>query len=212
MNKQQAEEDQTDPGSLPPCQNIYATFCFFLPQSRPDLGNVSQILAISTAKALEQIPCSVKLKWPNDLLLSDKKVGGVLGESLIIEDKICMIVGLGLNVNMPLEQLTQINIPATSLMTELGRTFPIDSVLEFIKDHFNRNLTTFISEGFKSFLPQLKKLLDHSINQKVRFHDHEEILEGIVHSLNDDGSLNLLLPSLQIKKFVSGEILYDPVS
>lgn len=196
----------------PSCQNIYASFCFFLPQEHPNLGNISQLLAISIVNALEQIGFDPQLKWPNDILLSNKKVGGILCEAVNVEDKVCMISGFGININMPLEIIKEINIPATSLMVEKGKTYPLDAVLELVKENFSQNLASFIHEGFKGYLPKLKQLMDHSLNKKIKFTNQDEVWEGIFHSLNDDGSLNLLLPSLQVKKFVSGEILYESVT
>ncbi len=196
----------------PPRQNIYATFCFFIDKARPDIGNLGQLLALSVCKTLETFEFNPQLKWPNDIILSKKKVGGILCETVSLDDKLCVINGIGLNINMSREYLQQIDIPATSLMIEKQKTLNMDQIFHQLKDCFAEDLAIFIDKGFGPFVPRLKQLMEHAVNTKIRFHDQKDIVEGIFHSITDNGSLNLSLPSQQVKTFVSGEILYDTVS
>ena len=62
----------------PAKENLYATFCFFLDSHRQDVGNVPQVMALAATEILEQFDFNPTLKWPNDLLLRHKKLGGIL--------------------------------------------------------------------------------------------------------------------------------------
>lgn len=188
--------------------NIYSTFCFFLDKNRKDIGNIPQIMALSAAEVLEKYNFKPTLKWPNDILLSGKKIGGILAETTPLEDSLCVIIGIGININMSIEWLNQIDIPATSLLAESGKPFEVEDVFSSLKDNFAEKILLFIDKGFPPFLKNYKNRIETSLNQKISFHDNQKIWEGVFHSIKDDGSLNLLLEYGDIKNFVVGEILW----
>lgn len=190
----------------PPAQNIYASFCLFLEKHRKDMGNIPQVLALSAAKILESLSFQPVLKWPNDVLLSNKKVAGILAESTPLSDQLCLIIGIGLNINMPESILQTIDRPATSLLVEKGHPYEIETVLELLQRQFLIDLDTFLEKGFHSFLDQYKHLL--SKQKQIRFHDNRMVWEGEFHQINDDGSLSLILTDGTTKTFFAGEILW----
>src|SRR4029077_7189564 len=105
--------------------NIYATFCFWFDLQRTDIGHIPQLLALSAAQTLEEQGFLPTIKWPNDLLLRDKKVAGILCETILEQGLRGIVCGIGLNVNMPLHILNQIDRPATSLLFEGGHAFEV---------------------------------------------------------------------------------------
>jgi biotin-(acetyl-CoA carboxylase) ligase len=105
--------------------------------------------------------------------------------------------------------LAQLNKPATSLMLEKGNPIILDEILEKIRSQFNQSLQTFLTEGFHPFVLQFKKFNSSWIGEKITFHIGEDILEGIVHSIEDNGSLNLILSNGTIKNFTTGEIALE---
>lgn len=120
----------------PAGQNIYASFCFFIPTPYQDIANISQGLAVSAVRTLKEFGFATQIKWPNDLMIEGKKVGGILCETTPVGDNTCVIAGIGLNVNMPKDLLAQIDQPATSLMVEEGREFPLKQIMENLRDRF----------------------------------------------------------------------------
>lgn len=191
----------------PPDQNIYATFCFFVEKHRNDIGNLPQVLALSTAVFLENLGFTPKLKWPNDILLSNKKAGGILCETLPFSDTLCIILGIGLNVNMPQDLLATIDRPATSLFTEDGVQREVETILKGLQERFAQYLQKFLDEGFLPFLSSYKKRLAHAKGDSLRFHDNRAIWEGRFVDVNLDGSLLLELSSGEKRTFIAGEIL-----
>lgn len=195
----------------PPNQNVYATFCFFIGrEQQPILGNIPQILALSAVQLLHVLGFQPRLKWPNDVLLSKKKVAGILCETTCISEKLCVIVGIGLNVNMPRELLEQIDQPATSLLVEGGSVRDVEFVLMGLQKHFVQNLVRLLTEGFAPFIDFYRQLVANPPDKILRFHDNQTLWEGTFHSINDDGSLNLQLcdPAKTVKRFIAGEILF----
>jgi BirA family biotin operon repressor/biotin-[acetyl-CoA-carboxylase] ligase len=187
--------------------NIYATFCFFLDLLRSDIGHVPQLLALSTAQILEELGFKPTLKWPNDILLSSKKVGGILCETVLIEKQRCVICGIGLNVNMSLEELQKIDRPATSLLVESDKNYSVLQILELIKNQFIMNLNQFLETGFTKFFHAFISRSFLTKGQRIRFHDNQKIVEGYFNHFNLDGSISLQLLNGDINIFHAGEFL-----
>jgi BirA family biotin operon repressor/biotin-[acetyl-CoA-carboxylase] ligase len=175
--------------------------------TQKDLHNMGQIMALSAAKVLEELGFHPRLKWPNDIHLSQKKAGGILCETVALDDQICVIIGIGLNVNMPGEVCDLIDQPATSLFMEKGTEFDVNEITAKLTDHVARDIGVFFKERFAPFLVEYSARLAHRAKQPLAFHDHGALWEGTFHSLNADGSLNLLLPSGELKSFYSGETI-----
>lgn len=192
----------------PPDQNIYATYCIFLEKHRTDIGNLPQVAAISIAQILTETGFSAKLKWPNDVIINNKKVAGILSESTPLSDKLCLIIGIGLNVNMTEEILQSIDRPATSLYAESMQKQDVKNILEKLTLQFSQNIAVFIEEGFSIFLKDYRERM-HMPSGCIQFHDNRTVHTGKVHSINNDGSLNLLLSNNTIQTFHAGEIVPD---
>jgi len=191
----------------PPKQNLYASFCFFVPKGQKSLSNISQVMGVTAVKTLEKSGFHPQLKWPNDILLSKKKVGGILCETQEVSVHTCLIVGIGININMQKELLQTIDQPATSLLMEGGSPRDVQAIMEALQAQFSVDLDLFLTKGFSSFLAAYKKSLIHSPHQMIRFRDYNTIWKGTFHSINDDGSLNLQLETGEIKRFVAGELV-----
>lgn len=105
---------------------------------------LTMIAALGVARALEKIaPASTRaaVKWPNDIVLNEKKIGGVLCESRSRESGAqsgearaeFVVIGIGLNVNFARADLPpQTKIPASSLQIESGKPFDLDEVLAMV--------------------------------------------------------------------------------
>lgn len=191
----------------PANQNVYATFCSFFPKSRTDIGNISQLLALSAIQVLESLHFHPVIKWPNDILLVTKKLGGILCETIVDEQDFFVINGIGINVNMTQENLDKIDIPATSLMTERGSSVDYKEILKALAERYVEDLQLFHQNGFAPFLSKFRQLTNSYMNRKVKFNDHLQVVEGHFHSINEDGSLNLLLPTNEIKSYLAGQII-----
>ncbi|MBA3603471.1 MAG: biotin--[acetyl-CoA-carboxylase] ligase [Parachlamydiaceae bacterium] len=188
--------------------NFYGSFSFLFDSTRKDIGNLPQVLAISAAKALHNLGVAIELKWPNDLIIKGKKLGGILTEAKVNEhpNHIYMIIGIGININMPEEMLNNLGRPATSLMIELREINDIQKIRDILLQVFIQDLNLFIKCGFTSFLDEYKEKLCHKSGDQIRFHVHGEVLEGVFNEISESGSLKLFLQDGTISEFTSGEI------
>lgn len=190
----------------PAKENIYATYCLSLDLHRLDIGNLPQVAAVSIAQVLMSLCFQPQLKWPNDVLISNKKVAGILSESVPFGKSRCLIIGIGLNINMRQKALSAIDRPATSLFAESHKTHDIAQVLALLTSQFSQNLSLFVRKGFQPFLSLYRSLL-HVPSTPVQFNDNYSTHTGRILSINDDGSLNLLLANQVVQTFHAGEIL-----
>lgn len=143
----------------PPKCNLYVSYCFFLTEYSEILGNIPQILALSLISVIDPLGFPAMIKWPNDIILKGKKLGGILCETTPINKNLFVIVGLGLNVNMPKELLEKVDQPATSLFEASGIHHDIEAILAALTQEFKINLEELLSKGLSSFSNELGKLL-----------------------------------------------------
>lgn len=66
---------------ISPPGNIYATAYYIIPPSCVDYTNTPQVVTLSIVHVLQKEGIAARLKWPNDILVNNKKVGGVMGDT-----------------------------------------------------------------------------------------------------------------------------------
>jgi BirA family transcriptional regulator, biotin operon repressor / biotin---[acetyl-CoA-carboxylase] ligase len=191
----------------PKGENIYLTYFFTTPKEKMNLANLAQILSLSITKLLDNEGLKSQIKWPNDILVNEKKIAGILCETIDLDLYFGVILGMGINVNIDQEILDAIDQPATSLYAETGKTFSKERLIHKLETFFLEDLCLFQKEGFTPFYKIYDDLLTHK-GKPISFKQNGHSLSGTLHSLNPDGRLNLLLPSGEIKTLSSGEIKY----
>ena len=107
-------------------ENIYASLCFSIPRHSPHLNELGLLLARSLVVILKKKGFVPHIKWPNDILIGNKKIAGVLTEAITTKDHIHVILGIGINVNMTPSHLAAIDQPATSLQLESPDQQPLE--------------------------------------------------------------------------------------
>lgn len=183
-------------------QNLHATFTFFLEKELKDLGNLTQVAALSVHKTLKELGFHSQLKWPNDIQINKKKISGILCETIIDDHRLVVVLGIGININMPFETLLQINQPATSLWAESNQEFSVQEVMEKLQNHFSKDLSLFLQQGFNPFLEEYRKHILHKEGDVLTINEKK----GTFHIIDSDGQLVMVLPNGQKQKFHSGEI------
>lgn len=192
------------PWTSPKGVNIYLSFFFTLKKGK-DLNNLAQILALSIANMLQKEGLTPQIKWPNDLLINRKKIAGILCEVVDLKEDFGVILGAGINVNMEKKECDQIDQPATSFLIEGKKIYNRDILIDVLQKVFIKNYELYKQKGFNPFYTHYDALLLHK-GESITLKQNGESLSGILHSLNPDGRLNLLLPSGEIKTLSSGDI------
>lgn len=103
--------------------------------------------ALAVADVLGRHGVRAQLKWPNDVLADDRKICGILTDSLA---EGAVILGIGINVNMTEETVAQIGQPATSIRIVTGKKLELPELLEVFLAAFSVRYRNWLSGGFSS--------------------------------------------------------------
>jgi len=193
-----------------PCRDL--TFSLLLPLTSLEQKlrqNITQIAALSVAQMLEGYGLKPSVKWPNDVLIQGKKISGILCEIAEHDERVCGVLGIGINVNSTEKFLTSLDLPATSLRCELHhkvvRQDLLKKLLEIIINCFNVLCQT----GFTQNRQEIKKRLAF-INEHIVFTDvKQDSYSGKIIDLNDDGTLLFECEKRGIISLNSGEIAFQ---
>lgn len=190
----------------PSNQNIYASFVLFVDAHRQDIGNFSQLMAITTVQLLKSYGVASKIKWPNDILVNGSKIAGILTECVTVGEKIGIIIGIGLNVQLSRAEAALIDQPSTSMLIELERRIDPEEVLTAMENCARINLITMLAKGFAFFLSQYRKNLLHLPGDNLFLNQGAHRFHGSFEEIAPEGALTLLLRDGDRRSFVAGEI------
>lgn len=183
------------------------TFSIILyPNALPSQINLySLIVGLAITDCLTDFNIQAQLKWPNDILINGKKVGGILCESKISGGVIkSLVIGIGLNVNENITELPEtLRDNATSLMIESGKQYQLEILLANILNHLEHRIQS--QDETHSQLIAWEERCAH-FNQKVTFHSGNEIVNGIFKGLTPKGEAIILIDGKE-NIFQSGEIV-----
>ena len=180
------------------------------PELEPKDATLLTIMtAVSCAKGvMKSTGLKAEIKWPNDLMISNKKLGGILTEMKSDPDGIVFaVIGIGINVNSKTKKDFPPDIQgiATSIKEELGkiqsRTFIIAEILKEL-EHWYKVLLT---EGRKPLFDEWKRL-SSTLGRKVRVTAGDNVFTGVAEDIDKGGMLILRLPSGMLKKISSGDV------
>ena len=178
--------------------------------SKPDVGVQEQFLlsaavALAILDALKEVKInSLKLKWPNDIMAANHKIGGVLIENILSNGRItAAIIGLGLNIN----QLTFPDLPkAASLRAVTGRSFEIMEMAENICDSVEKKLNALGLVKGKELIKEYESNLYKKNKVSTFLLPNGEFLTGIIKGITPTGLLKVMVEDEALKLFDLKEI------
>lgn len=178
------------------------------PQIEPSkVASITQIGAAAVYSGLEKMGIRTKIKWPNDILLNKKKVGGLLTEmSGDLNGVDYVIMGIGLNVNLDKEDFPDtLKHKATSIRIEKGRKIDRKKTIASILNEFEKHYVDFNED--KDLRGVIDILRENSIllGNEIRLIDGSKEKKGIALDINQDGSLLLEFKEGR-KSIYSGEV------
>lgn len=179
----------------------------FQPAEAPKMTLLAGVALAETLIPI--VPSRVTIKWPNDVLAGGKKVAGILIEIATEIDNIdYMIVGVGLNVNTPLESFPEeLRKRATSLAAEIGCPVRRVEILGAFLERFECYYDLLGREGFGPVIQRWRELSDMA-GKRVRVHSFNGSLEGTIAGIDDDGTLLLTGADGDVERVISGDVEY----
>ena len=157
----------------------------FEPQYAPTL---TLVMGMAVAKAVKKLGFDVSIKWPNDVVVSHKKICGILTEMGVRDGKIdYAVIGVGINVNIR-EFPEEMADKATSLYLESGRKFDRSQIPGLVMEAFEEYYEKFAATCDLSGLKEEYESILANYNQPVRVLAKEPY-EGVARGITDGGEL-----------------------
>ena len=185
----------------PKFKNIYFSLNSYL--KKEDLSGLSIAVALSISKVLTKINVMSLIKWPNDLLVRNKKICGILIETAKVGELTKVVIGIGINVNMEYSEL--IDQEWTSIKLEKKQSVDRNSIITEMINELCITLNKFEQEEFDYFL---KKFSSLDLLKDKEFILKDKPKETFVGKGIDNKGLLIAqnLKDQKIVKFSSGEV------
>lgn len=153
-------------------------------------SRLTLVAGVAITKAIRKLDVDARIKWPNDILIGNKKVCGILTEvNAEIEQVDYIVVGIGINANVDMNDFTDnVKNVATTLWSEIGK--PIDRV-SFIQDmlfEIEQEYMKFSTQSFSGIIDEWISLSD-TIGRQVTIMTPSKIFEGKAVGITGDGAL-----------------------
>lgn len=180
---------------------------------RPDLmpheaSQLTFVSAVAVARAIEG-SCRIAptIKWPNDLLVGGKKVAGLLNEMSAETDRVAFVIlGIGVNLNMSLEQFPDdLRYPASSLMLESGVQISRADFAASLFRELDEGYARFKSDGFAAVREEWS-LRCNAFGRNLVVDTGSSKTCGSFAGIDHDGALLLQLPEGTIERIISGDV------
>jgi BirA family biotin operon repressor/biotin-[acetyl-CoA-carboxylase] ligase len=189
--------------------NLYCSVVLrpaIMPHEAPQLTFLS---AVAVARAIEQTTkLTPEIKWPNDLLISGKKVAGLLNEMSAETDGInFVILGIGINLNMTADQFpADLRHPATSLLLESGIRVDRSRFTSTMLNELDRLYTDFLAHGFGPVREEWQRRCNASGRQVLVNDSGTECTGGLFIGIDSDGALLLRSDDDVLHRIVCGDV------
>ncbi len=196
----------------PDGQGIYLSVILRPVLPLKEISRVSLVTAVAVAETLEgELNLQARIKWPNDILINNRKIAGILSEAVTDMDGIEYIVtGIGLNINNPLPDFPgDFRTTATSVLVEYDHPSSRVKLLQCLLARLEFHYHQLLGGSFANTLEKAKSL-SMVIGQAVRLDSINDFIIGQAVDIDDNGLLLVRDQLGIIHTVMSGEIIILP--
>ncbi|MDI6718832.1 MAG: biotin--[acetyl-CoA-carboxylase] ligase [Methanomicrobiales archaeon] len=163
--------------------------------------------SVAVARAIrKEFDIGALIKWPNDILVGDKKIAGLLVELASEGETIhyCLL-GIGIDANIPIMELTPgLRQSATSLSAELGHDVDRPAFLAAVLKEFERHYLLLESGEYDTIIREWKSL-SSTLEHRVRIRTHTRHFEGEAIDIDDHGALIVRRDNGAVERVIAGD-------
>jgi BirA family biotin operon repressor/biotin-[acetyl-CoA-carboxylase] ligase len=154
--------------------------------------------------------CSSDLKWPNDILLRDRKVAGVLTElSAELDHVKHVVLGIGVDVNLNAADFPpEMRKLATSLKIEAGRSLRRAELAAAILRELDRDYARIGRRQFAELADEWEEQCS-TLGRRVRIRLGDRVVTGQAESLDEDGALLLRTEHGHLERIIGGDVTME---
>jgi BirA family biotin operon repressor/biotin-[acetyl-CoA-carboxylase] ligase len=199
----------------PPGGAVCLSMSWTFAQVPRDVGSLSLAIGVCVLRALSRLGVpDLQLKWPNDVLMGDAKLGGILIELRAeAAGPACVVIGIGLNVALGAALLAQINATgvAAADLSAAGIGRPArNAIAAQVIESCTGGLLDFEREGLRPFMDEWRHA-DALRGRAVTVLNGDERTRGLARGVDVTGALLVEAPQ-GVRKFVAGEVSVRPLA
>ncbi len=189
----------------PKGKGIYMSIILRPQLSPSEVARLTLLCAVAVSEAIKKVTgLEPAIKWPNDLMVDNLKLAGILTELSAEVDQVkFVVVGIGLNVNSSTSQLP---FGGTSIKTVLQKSFSRVEIIQEILRAFERWYERLKKEGFSPVVHQWKEL-SLTLGRRIRIVDPAGTTEGEAFDIDKDGGLLIRNDMGTIVKKMAGDVV-----
>jgi BirA family transcriptional regulator, biotin operon repressor / biotin---[acetyl-CoA-carboxylase] ligase len=192
----------------PPGGNIYMSIILRPQIETKDATLITIMAAVASANAMRKTTgLNISIKWPNDLMCHERKIGGILSELKTDQKGILFsVIGIGINVNTDTDSFPEdVREIATSVKKETGRLFSREEIVAEILNEINNWYMILKSMKREVLLAEWQRLTS-TLGKEVIVVIGQETYKGFAETIDDEGMLILRLPSGEMRRIHSGDV------
>ena len=195
----------------PAGQNLTFSFLVSVPQNDTQATSITMAVALGIVDYLRAAGLVAQTKWPNDVWTNDRKISGILAEMCERRHRPerMIVVGIGLNVNLPESAAAAIDRPATSMLIESGIERDVRQVLEDLLPHLGHQMDAWSSQGFAGIQQQWTENCLY-VGESVSVGEDENVSTGILQGFGQQGQAQLRFMDGSIKEIWAGDLSLRP--
>lgn len=173
-----------------------------------ELGSLALVVALACRRALADIGLDVNIKWPNDLVVANDKLAGILIETARVENRTVAVIGIGINFVLPKEVENATSIQAL-FQTASKQGVSVKTLLNAVLAQLDALLNEYAQNGFASCVGEYDAANRDTGRPVLLLQEGRIVHEGVVKGVDAQGALRLLTDNGE-KTIVSGEISLRP--
>lgn len=173
-----------------------------------ELGSLALVVALACRRALADIGLDVNIKWPNDLVVANDKLAGILIETARVENKTVAVIGIGINFVLPKEVENATSVQAL-FQTASKQGVSVKTLLNAVLAQLDALLNEYAQNGFASCVGEYDAANRDTNRPVLLLQEGRVVHEGVVKGVDAQGALRLLTDKGE-KTIVSGEISLRP--
>ncbi|MBE3519049.1 MAG: biotin--[acetyl-CoA-carboxylase] ligase [Firmicutes bacterium] len=192
---------------MSPEGGVFMSIILRPPRSLPGLSALPLVVGYGVARALREehgVPAAIK--WPNDVLVRQKKIAGILCESAFEQTDCWVVAGIGINATMTGQDFPrEIQDLATSLLLETEIPVSIPALVASVYDWVMQSYSAFLSRGFASLLPGILQIAAY-VGENVIVSTPTGPVGGKMLGIDQDGLLLLELDNKEERRIPAGDV------
>lgn len=173
-----------------------------------DALKITLTTAVAVARILRRLyNVAAEIKWPNDILIDNKKICGILTEAKLKGKTIkFIVVGIGINANFFAQVLPKdLRATATTLKEVLGKNVDREKLVAALLKEFEDCYKLFVERKFEKLLSEWRSMTGF-LGKEVEITSFEEKVRGVAVGIDENGALIIELKNDERRKVLSGDV------